>query len=342
MENPDKNSIFEVELREISSRFSLYYVNSGIRKNTFAEDVKVGLLALNKFLLPKYFYDAAGSALFEKICETPEYYVTRTEAEILKHHSSEIYKINNGKSVILELGAGTSIKTRYIINSFISNNGGLTYIPIDVSDIIIPSSESLIEDFDRLAVKGVLSEYEEGLKVADSITALPKMIVFLGSSIGNFDLTDAMALVMRIGRIMRGDDTFLIGFDLVKDEAVLNAAYDDAAGVTAMFNINHLQRINNELGGEFDLRKFRHRAYFNRAESRMEMHLVSTVEQAVCIHGIKEKIHFYKGETIHTENSYKFTGQMINDIANNAGLKVLNKWTDSKNYFALCLMGKNN
>ena len=126
----------------------------------------------------------------------------------------------------------------------------------------------------------------------------------------------------------------------MKDEAVLNAAYDDAAGVTAMFNINHLQRINNELGGEFDLRKFRHRAFFNRAESRMEMHLVSMDEQDVCIHEIKEKIHFQNGETIHTENSYKFTDQMINDIAFNAGLKVLNKWNDSKNYFALCLMGK--
>ncbi len=327
-------------MREISDRFSIYYVNSAIKKNTFAEDVKVGLLAINKFLLPKYFYDAAGSALFEKICETPEYYVTRTEAEILKRHSNEIYNINKGKSVIIELGSGTSVKTRYIINSFISNNGGLTYIPIDVSDIIIPSSELLLDEFERLNIKGVLSEYEEGLQTADSISDKPKMIVFLGSSIGNFDLHDAKELVVRIGKIMKKEDTFLIGFDLVKDEAVLNAAYDDAAGVTAMFNINHLQRINSELGGEFDLRKFRHKALFNREESRMEMHLVSMDEQDVCIHEIKEKIHFQKGETIHTENSYKFTDQMINDIAQNADLKVLNKWNDSKNYFALCMMGK--
>ncbi len=340
MQNPAKNAVIEVSLEEINPRLSLYYVNGGTRINTFAEDVSLGLTAAKKFLLPKYFYDPKGSELFERICDTPEYYVTRTEAEILKIHSDEIYRANQGKNVIIELGSGTSVKTRYIINSFISHNGGLTYIPIDVSDIILPSSELLIKDFDRLTVKGVLAEYEEGLQVAGSISNKPKMIVFLGSSIGNFDLHDAKELVRKIGNIMNHADSFLVGFDLVKDEEILNAAYDDKAGVTSAFNLNILTRINSELGGEFDLSKFKHTAHFNKTESRMEMHLVSLAEQDVCIHTIKEKIHFSKDEKIHTENSYKFTDEMINDITKFAGLKLLNKWKDSKDYFALCLMGK--
>lgn len=341
MENLLKNAANDVILQKINNRFTLYSVNNGARKNTFAEDVKIGLTSANKFLLPKYFYDVNGSALFEQICETPEYYVTRVEAAILKQHSDDIYNANTGKDIIIELGSGTSIKTRYIINSFISNTGGLTYIPIDVSDIIIPSSEVLIKDFERLNVKGILADYETGLETAGTMIDSPKMIVFLGSSIGNFDLHEAKALVHKISNIMKESDSFLIGFDLVKDEDVLNAAYDDAAGVTAKFNLNILARINSELGGEFDLSKFRHTAYFNNTESRMEMHLVSLDEQDVCIHEIREKIHFAKGEKIHTENSYKFTDKMIEDIAESAGLKLLNKWKDSSNYFALCLLGKN-
>lgn len=340
MENSTKNEAIEVTLEEINPRLTLYYVNSGIRTNTFAEDVKLGLTAPKKLLLPKYFYDTKGSELFEQICGTPEYYVTRTEAEILKIHSDEIYSANTGKNVIIELGSGTSVKTRYIINSFISNNRGLTYIPIDVSNIILASSELLIKDYDRLMVKGVRSEYEDGLQVAGSISDKPKMIVFLGSSIGNFDLHDAKELVRKISNIMNHTDSFLVGFDLVKDEVILNAAYDDKAGVTSEFNLNILTRINTELGGEFDISKFQHTAHFNKSESRMEMHLVSLEEQDVCIHSIREKIHFNKGEKIHTENSYKFTDEMINDIAGFTGLKLLNKWKDSKDYFALCLMGK--
>jgi len=324
----------------LSERLSIYNVLNGARKSTFAEDVRFGLGAERKFLKPKYFYDDIGSVLFEKICKTKEYYVTRTEAEVLRRYGSEISKANLNKHVVIELGSGSSVKTRYIIDSFISNNGGLNYIPIDVSDIMISSSQVLVNDYSRLKINGVLSEYEDGLEVASSLSSKPKMILFLGSSIGNFDPAEAHALMNRISNVMNENDSLLIGFDLVKDEDVLNAAYNDAEGYTADFNLNLLKRINNELKGEFNLSGFEHSAFFNREKSRVEMHLVSLAEQDVCIHDIKKKLHFRKGETIHTENSHKFTDEMINDLARQSGLAVENVWKDEKDYFALCLMSK--
>jgi uncharacterized SAM-dependent methyltransferase len=166
------------------------------------------------------------------------------------------------------------------------------------------------------------------------------MIIFLGSSIGNFNLPDAFYFVKHIAGVMNTGDTFLIGFDMVKDINVLNAAYNDAEGYTAKFNLNLLKRINRELNGEFNLNKFEHKAFFNEAKSRIEMHLVSQGEQDVCIHSIRKEIHFDDNETIHTESSYKFTDEMINEIASHAGLELEKVWKDKKDYFALCLMSK--
>lgn len=326
--------------RLISDRLNIYTVRNGQKKKSFAEDVKSGLLDPVKGLHPKYFYDAKGSDLFEKICETPEYYVTRTEAAILEKYSNEIAELNEDKTVVVELGSGSSVKTRYIINSFIDHNGRLDYIPIDVSEILIESSQVLINDYDKLHITGIISEYEEGMEMVNVVTSHPKLVIFLGSSIGNFTRDEARSLVQEISNNMNGNDNFLIGFDLRKDIKILNGAYNDKQGLTAEFNLNILKRINDELGGEFDPAKFEHYAYFNEKESRVEMHLVSKEDHDVLVKGISETIHFKKGETIHTENSYKFTDEMISDIAASAGLKVSHTWKDDNNYFALCLMGK--
>jgi dimethylhistidine N-methyltransferase len=324
----------------INDRLSVYRSENRNRKNTFAEDVRLGLTSNPKGLHPKYFYDMKGSELFEQICETPEYYVTRTESSILKKYSDEIAEINHGKKIIVELGSGTSIKTRYILSSFIRNSGLITYLPIDVSDIMIQSSESLLNEFEGLVIKGINGEYEEGLEVINEITADEKLIIFLGSSIGNFKPDEAAKLIKVISSEMNEKDSFLIGFDLVKDSNVLNAAYDDSLGITAEFNLNILKRINDELEGTFDLSKFSHKAFFNPDFSRVEMHLVSNINQTVYIGRLNEYIEFRKGETIHTENSYKFTDEMINELAKSAGLKVNKTWKDDKNYFGLCLMNK--
>lgn len=323
-----------------NSRLKVINAMYGRSINTFAEDVLAGLTSSPKYLMPKYFYDSAGSELFEKICLTPEYYVTRTETAILKKYSGEIARMNSDKKAMVELGSGSSLKTRYLLKSFLDISRHFEYVPIDVSEIMISSSIKLLDDFEELRVNGILAEYEEGLGAAGLFIKEPKMIVFLGSSIGNFNLHDAEGFIRRITGIMNENDSLLIGFDLVKNIDVLNAAYDDGQGVTAAFNLNLLNRINKELGGVFDTGKFRHKAFFNKDESRIEMHLESLAAQDVCIHAIGKSISFNQGETIHTENSYKFTGEMIDRLAALAGLRVSEVWRDGKNYFSLCLMKK--
>lgn len=323
----------------INDRLTIYTVSNEKHKNTFGEDVKDGLTSEPKYLQPKYFYDNTGSSLFELICDTEEYYVTRTEASILQKYAGEIASLNSDKHHIVELGSGSSIKTKYILSSFI-NNGSVTYHPIDVSEILVQSSKSLLNEFEGLNINGTIGEYEESLAVINSLIDGPKMIIFLGSSIGNFSPSEAHKLIAHISSCMNENDTLLIGFDLVKDTEVLNAAYDDETGITAKFNINLLERINNELGGNFNTDRFTHKAYFDEELSRVEMHLVSEKSQKVEIKDIDIEISFEKGETIHTENSYKFTRPMINELASSSGLSVINKWNDSQNYFELCLMKK--
>lgn len=324
---------------KINDRFTLYFVQNGNAKNTFSLDVINGLQANPKTLPPKYFYDFAGSILFDKICLTSEYYVTRTEASILEKHSDEIARVNSEKKIIIELGSGSSIKTRYILNSFIKLNTNLTYVPIDLSEILVQSGKELLKDFEGLSIKGIIGEYEESISAASEIFHEPKLIVFLGSSIGNFDLHHAEIFLKNLSSNMKHNDSLLIGFDLVKDINVLNAAYNDNEGITAEFNLNLLKRINNELSSNINVNNFEHKAFFNSDKSRIEMHLVSKCIQSFSLKG-SGLISFKKNETIHTENSYKFTDEMIMDLARNSGLKINNAWKDPQNYFGLCLMSK--
>ncbi|MBZ0202838.1 MAG: L-histidine N(alpha)-methyltransferase [Ignavibacteria bacterium] len=323
----------------INDRLKFIRAVNAHHKNSFAEDVLTGLTSYPKTLQPKYFYDSHGSKLFEQICSTPEYYITRTESSILKKCSYQMAELNVDKQVIVELGSGSSVKTKYILDAFIKN-GPVTYIPIDVSEILLDGGKKLIEDFEGLKVQGIIGEYEESIELVNDLISEPKLIIFLGSSIGNFDLTHAGSFLNHLSCNMHEDDTLLIGFDLVKDVNVLNAAYDDAGGVTAGFNLNLLSRINRELMADFDLSVFSHKAFFNKEESRVEMHLVSNCRQDVNVSSLGKVIHFEENETIHTENSYKFTDNIINELAANAGLKKIEKWKDEDNYFELCMMKK--
>jgi len=308
--------------------------------NNFSQDVLTGLNADKKFLSPKYFYDQRGSELFVQITQTAEYYPTRTEKSILNHYSSSIVERCENVNWLVELGSGSSEKTDSILCEFHKKRKSFNYIPIDVSDIIIDSGKKLLEKYDRLSVTGILSDYERGLSLVSNVENGAKLILFLGSSIGNFEPAEIKSFLIMTRNTLNEEDYILIGFDLVKDRDVLHAAYNDAQGITEAFNFNILSRINRELGGNFDIKKFEHKAFFNEKYSRIEMHLVSKENQSISIEALNTKIFFNKDETIHTENSHKFTPKMILSYANDADLDVVQTWTDPMDYFALCLLRK--
>lgn len=320
----------------VSDRLKIYHPEKSPQKNSFAEDVCIGLTSERKFLLPKYFYDLAGSELFEKICTTEEYYPTRTEISILKNLSHDISKRNSEKNLIVELGSGSSVKTDFILSSFCKERDYLHYVPIDVSDILIESSKLLVKKYKNLFVTGVISFYEEGLEFIVSRDNSPKLIFFLGSSIGNFTENEAIEFMKMLKDNMSNEDRLLIGFDMVKERKILIDAYNDSQGFTSLFNMNILERINNELDGRFDVSKFEHRGVFNEERSRMEMHLLAKENMEVEIKKVNLKINFEKGEKIHTENSYKFTYDMINKLAEKSGLNFSDCYTDEKKYYSLC------
>jgi len=324
----------------LNGRLSVYYTHNQTYQNFFAADVLKGLSSKPKFLHSKYFYDNTGSELFEKICSAPEYYLTRTESSILMEYSDDIICNAKGAHSLIELGSGSSMKTRFLINSFIKSNEYLHYFPIDVSSILIQSSYAVLDDFIDLRISGIISEYEKGIELVYYLNSEPKLIIFLGSSIGNFSILEAKKFIKRIADKMKTGDFLLLGFDMVKDKKVLHDAYNDNSGITAEFNLNLLQRINNELGGNFEKEAFEHRAFFNESRSRIEMHLVSKRYQKVSIKEINKVFWFRKGESIHTENSYKFTDGLIHNITGYAGLELSKKWSDERSYFSTCLFKK--
>ena len=306
--------------------------------NTFAEDVGEGLGSSPKYLPCLYFYDYIGSLLFEDICQLPEYYVTRTESEILKTYAEEIISYVSSDTLLVELGSGSCIKTQYIIEELLNQHDKVTYSPIDISKKMLKeSSLSLLEQYDDLEIISVAAEYNEGLRQLDMQFDQPKLILWLGSSIGNFDQREAIAFLIKIAKTLSPKDFLLIGFDLVKDKKILEQAYNDSQGVTAEFNLNLLSRINRELGGNFNLDRFRHRAIYNDKKSRIEMYLISTCEQKVYIPDLNTTYHFNKEERIHTENSHKYTLEAIGSIAEQVRLDIVKQWFDPERYFNLTL-----
>jgi dimethylhistidine N-methyltransferase len=297
-----------------------------------------GLTATDQRTLPPWlFYDAIGSALFERITELPEYYLTRTERAIFAEYADAIIATAAGSETlsIAELGAGTASKTGLLLEAAVRRQGTVFYYPVDVSPTVLDMAKLHLET----RVPGVLVEPQVADYTREAIsldaTAARRLVLYIGSSIGNFSPEDAVRVLRTLREQLQPGDTLLLGTDLVKEEPALLAAYDDAAGVTAEFNRNMLHRLNRELGSNFDVARFAHRALWNAAESRVEMHLVSNGAQRVTIDNLE--LHFSAGETIHTENSYKFTQKSIAWLLKQSGFALAQQWTDEQEWFAVNL-----
>ncbi|MGB3867519.1 MAG: L-histidine N(alpha)-methyltransferase [Xanthobacteraceae bacterium] len=296
----------------------------------FAADVLEGLSRQPKQLSPKYFYDAAGSELFEQITAQPEYYPTRVELGILRAREREIAAIIPQGAALVEFGAGSTTKARLLLR-----HGRVTaYVPVDISgEFVTAQAANLRRDFPHLRVAPVIADFTAPFTLPEAVKAVPKVGFFPGSTLGNFEPQEAAAFLRGARRILGAGAGLLLGVDLEKDDRTLHAAYNDAAGVTARFNLNLLTRINRELGGNFDLAGFAHRAIYNRERHRVEMHLVSRKAQTVRILG--KSIAFREGESIHTENSYKYSIARFNALAEGAGWTPRRSWTDDEGLFSV-------
>jgi L-histidine Nalpha-methyltransferase len=311
---------------------------------TFGEDVRHGLTATPKVLQPKYFYDELGSLLFGAICALPEYYVFRAESEILRARAGEIAAWLPGPVRIVELGSGDARKTRLLIDALIVRQGGLDYLPVDVSSTaLVQGSEELLSAYPNLRVTAWVADYHAALRaIRDESNGSNRykhtLVLFLGSTLGNLEPAERSEMLRSVRGLLNPGDAFLLGIDLKKPESILIPAYDDPLGVTAAFNLNVLGRINRELGGEFDLASFRHRARYDRELSRIEMHLESLRDQTVPIRGINLEVSFQAGETIHTESSHKFDPDEIAALAAEAGMELRWSWFDRAKQFSSNLL----
>lgn len=331
-----------------SSRLTLHHLECESGSTNFAADVKAGLSSSPKRLSPRYFYDELGSHLFEAICFLPEYYLTRAEAEILNSSSDEIIGEatgGNGAPVrLIELGSGSAVKTRHLIEASLRLQGDLHYIPIDIS---APSLErscpELLHEYPRLRITAYAAEYFTALRsaagpgISERSSDYKNVVLFLGSNIGNFEPAESRNFFREMRQSLRPGDVLLIGADLKKAEETLIAAYNDALGVTAAFNLNLLVRINRELKGDFQINNFKHQASYDRVRGCVMMHLASLLEQRVTIREIGIEVAFDQGETIHTENSYKYDLAGLRSLAEDTGFKLERIWLDSKELFSFNL-----
>ena len=309
-----------------------------LARDTLAADVRRGLTASPKWLHCKYFYDPAGSALFEQICELPEYYLTRAETALLQEHAGALVDACPSPLDLVELGSGSARKTRLLIEACLRRQPELTYYPIDIAaSALRDATRGLLTDYAALRVVGLVGDYADGLNYLTAHDGPPRLVAFLGSTVGNFNEEELSAFLDLLRRSMRPQDRFLLGFDLLKEPAVLVAAYDDAQGVTAQFNLNLLARINHTLDADFDPGAFRHRAIFNERRGRIEMHLVSTRPQIVHVRALGLTVSFAEGETIHTENCYKHSREGLRAVLARHGFAVIRDCTDPGGAFCMFL-----
>jgi L-histidine Nalpha-methyltransferase len=306
----------------------------------FASSVYEGLLSNPKWLPSWMFYDSAGSRLFDQITELPEYYLTRIERGILSDRAAEIVSRSAGDYALrlVELGAGSADKTRLLLIAAVERQDTVFYEPVDVSASALVEAQIRIEE----EIPGVLvcprvEDYTHALELDSTLPSERRLVLYIGSSIGNFEPGESMLLLERVRAALDPGDCMLLGVDLAKEEAVLHPAYDDAAGVTAAFNRNVLVRLNRELDADFDLGSFAHRAVWNPEKSRVEMHLVSDREHAVWLSGIDLRVKFEAGESIHTENSYKYRPGDAEAMLAKAGFTPEATWMDERGWFAVCL-----
>lgn len=321
-----------------SPRLQLAFGRPESGRADLLQDVERGLAATPKRLACRFFYDETGSELFEEICALPEYYLTRAEDEILGDRGSEIVSELAPQSALVELGCGSAHKTRRLIEACLAQSPHLVYVPIDISRTMLErSARALVERYPGLSVRALAAEYEEGLRLLNEDRVEPKLVLWLGSNVGNFDRAAAARFLARLSSWMGEHDRLLIGIDLRKEKHVLDRAYDDPAGVTARFNLNLLARIDRELGGSFHQARFRHVAAYDASAGRVEMFLESEVEQDVWIAALERSYHFAAGERIHTEDSYKYSPAEIQALARAGGMSVTRTWFDSQSRFSSSL-----
>ena len=330
--------------------YKQYVVDSQLRyfkphasniEKSFAEEIAFSLNQDSKFISPKFFYDKKGSNLFESICSVSEYYPTRTEISILKKLEHDLPSYLNDDVRLVELGSGASVKTRLILDVFTKLQAKTEYFPIDISEILTESSEQLLKDYPTLNITGIIDTYEGGLEFLQNYDDKQNLIIFLGSSFGNFSPDDGKIFLKKIFSTMKQGDLFLIGLDLVKDKTILESAYDDSQGITAKFNLNVLSRINDELDADFIINNFSHYSVYNENDQRIEMNLKSLIPQSVTIKKSNLSLNLDEGELIHTEYSHKYNPSQIKTLLCDIGFEIKNMWLDDKKYFSLTLVSKN-
>ena len=320
-----------------------YFVPSRIKtQKTFAQELSYSFSQKQKTINPKFFYDEKGSCLFEKICTLPEYYISRTEVALLRQLEEKLPNHLNGNFRLVELGSGSSTKTRTLIDILEKSQKHIEYFPIDISDILRDSCKELHNDYKNLCITGIIDDYEPALELVKNYDDKNNLIVFLGSSFGNYDPKAGLRFLQKINSLMKSGDLFLLGLDLTKDETVLEKAYNDSQGITAQFNLNVLSRINSELDANFDINKFVHHAVYNKNQNRIEMYLRSLEKQIVNIPKADLVLEIKKDELIHTENSFKFTISQIKEMSALSNFQIQDIWCDKKRYFGLVLLSKNN
>lgn len=295
-------------------------------------EIVAGLSAPQKMLSPKFFYDERGSRLFEDITELPEYYLTQTEIGIMEANAGEMAELIGKQASLIEFGSGSSLKTRMLLASM---HEPAVYVPVEISkELLVASADSLNAEFPSLEVLPVVADFTKPFDLpSPRVMPLRNVVYFPGSTIGNFEPDDALDLLRVMHHEAQEDGALLIGVDLQKDPAVLEAAYNDSRGVTAEFNLNVLRRINHSFGADFDLDAFEHRAYWNAEAGRIEMHLVARSAQSVRIG--EHRFAFAAGESIHTENSHKFTLDGFAGMVAAAGFEVASVWTDDREWFSI-------
>ena len=326
----------------VGERFSYYEPSKNQLQKTFAEELSQSIRKKQKSINPKFFYDQKGSELFEKICTIPEYYLTRSEISILNHLDGKLQPHLHGDFRLVELGSGSSQKTRILIDILTKLQNHVEYFPIDVSKILKSSSITLQSDYKKLYITGIIDNYERGLEFIKNYDDMKNLIVFLGSSFGNFEPESGINFLRRINSLMKKDDLFLIGLDLVKNKDMLRSAYDDSQGITSQFNLNILSRINSELRGNFDKHKFTHYVVYDESKQKIEMYLRSLIKQTVEIPNADLTLEIDENELIHTENSYKYTIQQIEQMFTTSGFLIRDIWYDENGYFCSVLLSKNN
>jgi dimethylhistidine N-methyltransferase len=316
----------------MSVPLSVGVLSSSQARQAFQQDVLAGLSQTPKRLSCKYFYDRRGSMLFDAICEQPEYYLTRTEQRIMREHSREMIDALGSDVALIEFGSGSSIKTRYLLSQLRSS---ATYLPVDISrEHLLATASRLRCDFPTVRIWPVCADFTAEFYLPPQFDSNARRVVYFpGSTIGNFEPTAAVRLLSRISSLCGPDGGLLIGIDLVKDPQAIERAYNDAAGITAEFNLNLLMRINRELGGNFDVDQFEHLAFYDERFQRVDLRLVSQRNQRVRVSG--QTFEFEANEPIHTEYSHKYTVDRFARMASEAGWKLERHWLDPDQYFGV-------